>query len=981
MTVNADPTRDDVPDPERRRRVEEVCDAALDHDGRERAAFVAAACAGDELLRHEVEALLAHAQTAERFLAAPMGELAAHVLADEGASLVGRQIGLYEILSLLGAGGMGQVYRARDSKLGRDVAIKVLPPLFTADPERLARFEREARVLATLNHPHIGAIYGVEENKGGRALVLELVDGSTLAERLASGPLPIREALTVARQIANGLDAAHQKGIVHRDLKPGNVKITPEGTVKVLDFGLALVSTRDGSARDLSKSPTVTIGGTREGVILGTAAYMSPEQARGKAVDKRADIWAFGCVVYEMLTGRAAFAGETLSDTIAVILERGPDWSALPEKTSPAIRHLLSRCLEKDPQHRLRDIGDAWIDAASSDAADMAFPRRVHGSSWRMIAAASTTALVAALAVGGELYFRRAPGDVRAYRASILLPPGVGLPSIANGHFALSPDGRRLAFLGVERSDVTRLWVRSLDGLSGQPLAGTEGAVMPFWSPDSQSIGFFADGKVKTVDATGSPPVNLADANPAPGAAWSRDGTVLFASFGPGNPLRRVSASGGAPSPATTLNPDAGETQHWFPFFLPDGRHFLHFAVGSKTAGPLSPNGIYVTALDSNERKLLVSGGSNAMYAQGYLLFLRGQALMAQPFDVKRLELTGDAIPIAEHVVIGGASGMTGGYSVSQTGVLAYQTGPTEVGGNAGVQSQLVWFDRSGKQIGVLGDPARYGGLELAPMGGRVAVSLFDLARRDFDIWFLDIARGLRTRFTFDPADERAFVWSPDGSRVVFNANRKGRFDLYQKASNGAGAEEELLADNLDKVPVDWSPDGRFILVRVNAPKTGFDLWVLPLFGDRKPFPFLHTPSNEFVGRFSPDGRWIAFASNESGRFQVYAAPFPGPGGKWQVSTAGGNQPRWRRDGKEIFYFGPDNTLMAAATNGEGTAFRVGAVRGLFATRTNIATPTNPPSFYNVSPDGQRFLVNTLAEEAAPAPITLVVNWPALLKK
>jgi hypothetical protein len=491
------------------------------------------------------------------------------------------------------------------------------------------------------------------------------------------------------------------------------------------------------------------------------------------------------------------------------------------------------------------------------------------------------------------------------------------------------------------------------------------------------------DEKLKRIDAAGGTPLLLADGyGGTGGATWNRDGVILFAAFGDGNPIRRISASGGAPSPATTLSVDSGETRHAFPFFLPDGRHFLYLAIGSKTAGPNSPNGIYVAAVDSNERKLIVPGGSSPMYAQGCLFFLREQTLMAQPFNVESLELTGDAVPIAERVIVGGQTGTAGGFSVSETGALAYQTGSAEVGGQV-ASTQLIWFDRSGKQIGVLGDRARAGDLELAPDGSRVAVSLFDPVQRARDIWLFDIARGLRTRFTFDPADELTAVWSPDGSRVVFNARRKGPLDLYQKASSGAGAEAELLTDGLDKHPMGWTPDGRFILYAVAAPKTGSDLWVLPLFGDQKPLPFLQTPFNESPGQFSPDGRWIAYSSDESGRYEVYVTPFPGPGGKWQVSTASGDWPRWRRDGKEIFYVAPaDNKLMAAAVNGRGSAFEVGAVRPLFDTRVAGPPSVRPGQgrMYDISPDGQRFLVNTVAEEAASAPITLVVNWPALLK-
>jgi serine/threonine protein kinase/Tol biopolymer transport system component len=973
---------------ERWPRVKALFQAAVERPPSERDAFLAAATGDDDALRREVSSLLASDTSNVSFLdqlpsarepghadclaalPASMDQMRPHPVLTQG-----RRVGPYEIVASLGAGAMGEVYRARDTTLNRDVALKVLPELFAVDANRLARFTREAQVLASLNHPNIAAIYGLEEPNGTQALVLELVDGPTLADRIARGPLALDEALTIARQIGDALEAAHEKGIIHRDLKPANIKITGNGVVKVLDFGLAKVW--DGSPQsDLAAgSPRVTATDIGGRTILGTPAYMSPEQARGKPLDKRTDIWSFGCVLYEMLTGRQAFAGETVSDTIAAILEREPEWEALPDTTPVTVRRLLQRCFEKDPRHRVRDIGDARIeldDALEGRATGAPVVRRARRERVAWIALALVT-VAAALAVGSLLYLRRVPADTRVYRSSILLPAGVTNPG-----FTLSPDGRRLAFVGTDAGGATGLWVQSLDGLVAQPLADTEGAGSPFWSSDSRSIGFFVGGKVKRVEATGGSPVTLADAIPNPGATWNRGGTVLFASFGPGNPIRRVSASGGGSSPVTTLNSDNGETRHWFPFFLPDGRHFLYFAVGNKTVGPNSPNGIYVAALDSNERKLLVPGGSTAKYALGYLLFLREQTLMAQPFDVERLELTGDALPIAERVITGGLTGMAGAFSVSETGVLAYQTGPADVGGQAGAPTRLVWFDRSGKQIGVLGDQARHGDLELTADGGRVAVSLFDRTRRGRDIWLFDIARGLRTHFTFDPAEELTSVWSPDGSRVVFNANRKGHWDLYQKASSGAGNEEELLADSLDKVPFDWSPDGRFILFGVGAFQAAADLWVLPLFGDRKPFPFLQTPFSEIPGRFSPDGRWIAYASNESGRYELYVGPFPGRGDKWQVSTAGGRWPRWGSDGKEIFYLAPDKKLMSAMVNGAGSAFEVGAVRPLFD--THALTIGNTGSMYDVSPDGQRFLVNTLPEEAAPAPITLVVNWPALLR-
>jgi eukaryotic-like serine/threonine-protein kinase len=986
---------------ERWSRVKALFQAAVERPPAERDAFLAAATGDDDALRQEVASLLTSDTSNVSFLdRLPVARESGHadLLAVLPAAMdqtlpysvltPGHRVGPYEIVAPLGAGAMGEVYRAHDTTLNRDVALKVLPELFAVDADRLARFTREAHVLASLNHPNIATIYGLEESNGTQALVLELVEGPTLADRIARGPLALDEALTIARQIADALEAAHEKGIIHRDLKPANIKIAGNGVVKVLDFGLAKVW--DGAPQsDLAGSPSLNATGSGERSILGTPAYMSPEQARGKPLDKRTDIWSFGCVLYEMLTGGQALAGETVSDTIAAILEREPEWDALPATTPVNLRQLLKRCFVKDPRRRVRDIGDARIeldDAFARQAIGAPVARRAGRERVAWIASALVT-VAAVFAIGSVPYLRRAPADTRAYRSSILPSPSASRPAglLPSSRFALSPDGRRLAFVGTDAGGVTALWVQSLDGLAGQPLAGTEGALMPFWSPDSRFIGFVARGKVKKIDATGGPPLILADHTGGgnAGATWNRDGVILLSAPSLGNPIRRVSASGGASSPVTTLNADAGERFHIFPFFLPDGRHFLYLAVGSKTGGPVSPNGIYVTALDSNERKLLVPGGSNAKYAEGYLLFLRGQTLIAQPFDAQRLELTGAAVPIADDVAIGGVTGISGGYSVSETGVLAYQTGSVDEGGPADTSTQLVWFDRSGKAIGALGDKAGYGDLELAPDGERATVSLLDRTRRARDIWLVDIARGLRTRFTFDPAEEWGSVWSPDGSRVVFSSNRKGRFDLYQKVSSGAGAEEELLVDSRDKFPIDWSPDGRFILFGDGATAATADLWVLPLFGDRKPFPFLQTPFGEVPGRFSPDSRWIAYASDDSGRNEVYVAPFPGrgetPGSRWQISTTGGTQPRWRKDGKEIFYLAPDKRLMAAAVNGQKSAFEVGAVRSLFDTRA--PSTINPRSAYDVSPDGQHFLVNTLAEEAASAPITLVVNWPALLKK
>ncbi len=919
----------------------------------------------------------------------------------------GTRLGQYEIISPLGAGGMGEVYRARDTKLGRSVAIKVLPEAVATHPDRIARFEREAKVLASLNHPHIAALFGMEESAGRHFLVMELVEGETLAERIASpnasgrGHLRVEDALKVAIQIAGALEAAHECGIIHRDLKPANIKITPDEVVKVLDFGLAKATEGDRAGQDLSQSPTVSFGGTREGTILGTAAYMSPEQARGKPVDQRTDIWAFGCVLYEMLTGRLAFSGETVSDAVAAILSREPDWLALPAETPESVRRLLRRSLEKDPKRRVHHIADARIEleetlpqpSASGHlmSTDLSAPIVTNGArararvrlAWIAAATLSVAAIIAALALGRVGFIDRSAVDARVYRSSIILPEGTQIPgdrSSANlgpaGRFALSPDGRRLAFVARrDAAGLSMLWVRPLDAVVAQSLAGTEGATYPFWSPDSRFVAFLAQGKLKKIGVAGGAPLTLCDASLGATGAWNRDDVILFTPKG-GSPLYRVSASGGTPSPVTTFDAANGDAQHWFPFFLPDGRHFLYSTLGSKRVGATDPRGVYVGSLDPKESStLLLQDGSHAKYAEGHLIFLRGTTLMARPFDANRRELHGEAEPLAEQVqtTSGSVTGAAGAFTVSETGVLAYQTG------SGVVRSQLVWFDRGGKQIGLLGDQADYSDVELSPDGRRLAVSVLDPAAGTRDLWLYDVKRELRTRFTFDSANEFESIWSPDGDRLAF-ARSKGSVDLYEKPSSG-GSEDVLLEGGLGKFPSDWSPNGRFILyIAGGAAIARSDLLVLPLFGDKKPFPFLETSFTETRGRFSPDGRWIAYASDESGQFEIYVARFPEPGERRRVSTAGGVWPRWRRDGREIVYLAPDNTLTAATVNGEVARFEVGAARPLFAVRPRPQVTLGDYP-YDVSADGKRFLVNTLVEETTSSAITLVVNWTAGLKK
>jgi Tol biopolymer transport system component len=860
-----------------------------------------------------------------------------------------------------------------------------LPESVAKDRERLARFQREAEVLASLNHPNIAAIYGLERSNGVTALVMELVEGPTLADRIAQGPIPIDEALPIAKQIAEALEAAHEQGVIHRDLKPANIKLRPDGTVKVLDFGLAkALEPASAAGVDATASPTITSPAmmTGVGMLLGTAAYMSPEQARGKAVDRRSDIWAFGCVLFETLTGKPAFDGEDVAETLGAVIHKEPAWSSLPADTPEWLRTLLRRCLLKDPKKRLPHIGLARIEIEDAPADTSAQPAgatavssrlvRSNALAWSMAAAAG----VLGAAFGVTTFVGRETIDAQVTRTSLLTPDEMSLAGTPANRFALSPDGRRLAFLASGRGQRAQIWVRSLDSLTPRSLSGTDGTIAAAWSPDGRFLAFVADGMLKKIDAGGGPPVTLANKASDLGLAWGPDGTILFVPE-VRSPLFQVSAAGGAPSPVTTLDPASGDLDHRMPFFLPDGRHFLFLAVGSP-ANPGEARAIYGASLDSpGESRLVLQGGSNAQYSAGYLLFMRETTLMAQPFDAAGLRLTGEAVPLAERLQLGGSTGRNAAFDVSQGGSLVYQTG---VGGEL---SQLVWYDRAGKQSGTLGASGDQMSVELSPDGTRALVSVLDPAIGTRDLWMYDVRRGFRTRFTFDPASENLGTWSPDGTRVVFNSSRQGGvFDLYQKASNGAGAEELLVSDDRNKEPYSWSQDGRVLAYSRFGAKTLQDLWTVTLAGDRKPAVLLETPFVDHRPRVSPDGRWLVYTSNESGRPEVYVTTFPDGSGKWQVSTAGGNFPRWRRDGREIFYLSPDDVLMAGEVHTDGGVFQVGVVQRLFQARPRFTGVTQQSGYgYDVSADGQRFLVNTLLDETSTDPLTLLINWPALLRR
>jgi serine/threonine protein kinase/Tol biopolymer transport system component len=911
----------------------------------------------------------------------------------------GSRLGPYEIVSLLGAGGMGEVYRARDSKLNREVALKVLPEAVAGDPDRLVRFRREAQVLASLNHPNIAQIYGFEDDEAGRgsqsggaihALVMELVDGPTLSDRIAQSPVPLVDALPIAKQIADALEAAHEQGIIHRDLKPANIKVRPDGTVKVLDFGLAKLA-QDGSGlqgpgsanRALSLSPTLTSPAlmTGVGVILGTAAYMAPEQAKGRAVDRRADIWAFGVVLFEMLTGTRAFEGEDVTDVIVAVMSRELDWAALPAATPRAVRDLLKRCLDRDVTMRLRDIGEARIaiqraithpddDHAAAAVTERASPRfrRLAVLGW----AVAGGVLLGSAAIAEWVRSRPAP-DAPSYRATILPPDKNPWAAVTPAtRFAVSPDGRRLAFLANGADGVNRIWVRSLDSLEAQPLSGSDNVVLLFWSYDSRRIAFAAGGKLRVMSASGGPAVTIADIGANNGGTWNQDDVILFTPDAAGG-IARVNASGGAVVPVTHPDKTDNEGGHWQAFFLPDGRHFLFHQISSQG----HPNGaVYVAAIDGRDKpKLLIDWGSNAQYASGRVLFTRDATLMAQPFDVDRLELRGEAVPIAEQVAVGGSTGRSAAVSVARDGALVYQNG-----GASNTDSQLTWYDRSGKEISQVAVQGDLADVQLSPDNSRIALSITDPATRTRDIWLVDVKRGFRSRFTFEPADEIMPLWSRDGSQVFFTARAGGMNTIDQKPVSGLGDATILFSSHELPVATSLSADGATLLLTqdVFGLVNGSDIYQLPLAGARTPVALVKTRFNESAGTYSPDGRWVAYQSNESGRNEVYVAPASGTA-KWQVSQGGGQLPRWRGDGRELFYVsvGGERKLMAAEVSGSATGFEVGVVRTLFTPRVRFSSPRY---FYDVTADG-RFVFITGEESSALRPLTLVLNWAAGLKR
>jgi eukaryotic-like serine/threonine-protein kinase len=890
----------------------------------------------------------------------------------------GTRLGPYEIVAPIGAGGMGEVYCATDTSLKRQVALKVLPPDVADNPERVARFQREAEVLAALNHPNIAHLYGLERSTSTIALVMELVEGPTLADRIVKGSIPVDEALAIARQIADAVEAAHEQGIVHRDLKPANIKVKDDGTVKVLDFGLAKATeSASGVSSGVTNSPTITSPAlmTAVGMLLGTAAYMSPEQAKGRAADRRSDMWAFGCVLYEMLTGHRAFEGEDVSDTLAFILTKEPDWSALPPTTPASIRRLLRRLLQKDRSRRLESAADSRLEideALTSGTAD-ATPATLTFHRWPWIGAVAATLVVGALS-GALIVSRfRQPADERVLRLQIDPPPGgqfvLGGNGPIIGSLAISPDGKTVAF-PARVSGKTALWIRPLDASAASLLPGTEDAAFPMWAPDGRSLAFFVKGKLQRIEIGNSKPVTIADnAGPTSGGtsvrsgSWGSDGSILFPVFPYG--LLRVAAAGGTPTPITRTDYAHGEVSEGDPQFLPAGR--ILFAVLANTP---EKTGTYAAPIATPTSRIKVSDDP-AHYAPGtdgtdYLLWQRGGTLMAQRFDSTALKVLGEPRVLAtetddSRLIV----------SISASGVLVYA--PTR-----GL-SQLNWVDRAGNVLAAVGEPERTFMFRISPDDRQVVVQPL----RDVNLWSFDAARGLPKRLTSGAGPSRTHpIWSPDSRTVVFWGGPAST--IYRKRVMETGDEEPVTDSPQRALPTDWSADGRWIIDYRQDQNGKYDLWIVPVTADGtlrrddKPRPYLRTPFNERFGRFSPGPmpRWVAYQSDESGQNEIYIDRFPEPGAKVRISAAGGTFPQWRADGRELFYLSPDFRLMAVSVNQTTDSIEPSPPRELFT----IAAPANYMSPYEVSRDGQRFLVLSAHEEPTQS-LTVIVNWPALLKK
>jgi len=906
----------------------------------------------------------------------------------------GNRLGSYEILSPLGAGGMGEVYRARDTKLGREVALKVLPAAFAQDADRMARFQREAQVLASLNHPNIASIYGLEESGSTRALVMELVEGPTLAERIAGAhpltrpssggspspqgrgaggegvrpsPLPLDETLTIAKQIAEALEFAHERGIIHRDLKPANVKVTHDGAVKVLDFGLAKALSTEDSGTNISNSPTISIAATQAGMILGTAAYMSPEQAKGKSVDRRADIWSFGCVLYEMLTGRKTFEGETTSDILAAVIRAEPDWNELPQSTPPSIRKLLRRCLQKDPKQRLRDIGDAriaieetmsgedFVAPVSAPAAggDRRSPLQ-RALPWALVAVFLIAALV-------TIFLLR-----QTQHPAARMQFGIPVQSEV-GNLALSSDGKMLAY--VARDDASgenMLYVQPVGAQKVSLLPGTEGASYPFWSPDDAFVGFFSSGKLKKVPiAEGSPQV-ITNAAFGRGASWSSRGIIIYAPAASG-PLWQVNADGANQAPLTDKLLGKIEVSHRWPIFLPDGDHFLFWGGNFSNRANDTTSGVYMSSLAGKEKKFIVPAHSNPEYANGHLYYLDDKRrLLAVFFDPSHAQISGEPNVVADHVDYQ-TSVMWGAFAVGGNDTLIYNTS----GGTS--LSALTWFDRTGKDLGRVGEPGVIFNPAISPSGDRIVADISDVKADAVNIWILNPNRNVGSRFSFDVSEDASGIWSRDETMIAYRATSDV---VHLEVKNATGLQPPrrvaIAAPQEELLPNSWTPDDQQILCTYQS-STGDTHLVLVDASTGEMKSFLGTKASITNGQISTDGKWVAYASNESGDWEIYVTTFPGTQGKWQVSRGGGTEPRWSGDNKEIFYIDAKGVLISVPVSAEG-GFSAGAPTPLFPIRARAPVSSTDLFTYDVAKDGKRFLVNRYVKPEHIEPLTVVLN-------
>jgi len=903
----------------------------------------------------------------------------------------GTKLGPYEIQSPLGAGGMGEVYRALDTRLDRIVAIKVLASHLSSSPELKQRMEREARTISSLNHPNICHLYDIGSLDGTDYLVMEFLEGETLAERLRKGAMPLNEVYKIGIAIAEALSVAHRQGIVHRDLKPGNIMLTPGGA-KLMDFGLAKplgAQNTSSAAAPPSFTAAATLSGpspltpltplTTAGSVIGTIQYMSPEQIEGKEADARSDIFAFGAVLYEMVTGNRPFHGKSQISLASAILEKDPEpVSTLKPSTPPAFEHVLTTCLQKDPEDRFQTAHDVklqlrWIadgGAPATAALALVQPTQSQTISQTIAWAVAAICLLAAVALSASFWLRKSPPTV-PLRASLLPPKNTIYDAYS---FAISPDGKRLAFIATstDKAEGT-LWVRPLNSTSAQEISGTEGAIFPFWSPDSSTIGFFAKGKLKKIDAGGGPMVALADVFSGRGGSWSSDGTIIFSPRTSSDSLYQVSSSGGPVSAVTHFNKDRKEDSHRFPWFMPDGRHFVFYISSSLSASDIDHDpiaGLYFHDMKTGSDTRLVASDSFAQFANGRLFYLRQRNLMAQPFDPSSGKLLGPPVPVAQSVTYDSGR-WVGAFSVSSSGVLGYVTG-------TGEQSQLIWYGRDGKELEKVGSPNIYYGIALSPDNQPAATSIGDPNNSARDLWIDELVHGTLTRLTFEKSDPVDPVWTHDGKSIAYFTNRGGD-DIYQKASSGLGGEQAVVQSDSVKYPCDWTSDGRLLYMAVNPSKGGGGrLWIHQDSPEKKDSLLLSTNFSEEFGRFSPDGRWLAYVSEETGKDEIFVVPFPSLSSKFQVSTAGGEQVVWRGDGKEIFYVSPDRKIMAVSVEAVGDNFKATQPHELFTAQ--LVKVHHTMREFDVTRDGQRFLANIRAGQNSE-PITIYANWESELKK